>query len=130
MYEDVLKSNTPWYCVSCYFCTVRCPQEIHITDLMYALKEMSYKSGYTRGNKATTLSRIFAGFVERYGRAFELGIAANQYLRFPPKDLSGAAKLGSDLVFKGRLSLKPERIKGVKQLQRILRRAKNLEMNA
>jgi heterodisulfide reductase subunit C len=35
MREEVLKSNTPWMCVSCYFCTVRCPQEIHITDIMY-----------------------------------------------------------------------------------------------
>ncbi len=38
--QDVLHSNTPWYCVSCYYCTVRCPKEIPITELMYTLKRM------------------------------------------------------------------------------------------
>jgi quinone-modifying oxidoreductase subunit QmoC len=28
MREEVLKSNTFWFCVSCYYCTIRCPQEI------------------------------------------------------------------------------------------------------
>src|SRR5512142_1494324 len=26
--DEVLKSNTFWYCVPCYYCTVRCPQHI------------------------------------------------------------------------------------------------------
>jgi len=36
--DKVLDSNTPWMCVSCYLCAVRCPQQIHIPDVMYALK--------------------------------------------------------------------------------------------
>ena len=43
MKDDVLRSNTPWYCVSCYYCMVRCPQEVHITDIMYTLKRMSIR---------------------------------------------------------------------------------------
>ena len=43
--DTVLKSNAPWYCVSCYYCTVRCPQDIHITDVMYTLKSMAIKAG-------------------------------------------------------------------------------------
>ena len=39
--ERVLAANTMWACVSCYFCTTRCPQEIPITDIMYTLKRMS-----------------------------------------------------------------------------------------
>ena len=27
MRDEVLRSNTPWICVSCYHCVVRCPQE-------------------------------------------------------------------------------------------------------
>ena len=41
MREDALKSNTPWICVSCYHCVVRCPQNIHIPDVMYTLKTMA-----------------------------------------------------------------------------------------
>ena len=39
--DAVLAANTMWACVSCYFCTTRCPQKIPITDIMYALKRMS-----------------------------------------------------------------------------------------
>ena len=31
--REVLAANTMWYCVSCYFCTTRCPQEIPITEI-------------------------------------------------------------------------------------------------
>ena len=43
MREEVLRSNTPWYCVACYYCTVRCPKDIPSTDLMYALKRMAVR---------------------------------------------------------------------------------------
>ena len=125
--EEVLKSNTPWYCVSCYFCMVRCPQEIHITDLMYGLKTLAVQRGFTHNNTATDLSKTFAGYIERYGRSFELGIAARHYLKHPPKDLIGSAKMGSELLFKGRLKLTPKKIRGLPQLHKILQRAEELE---
>ena len=125
--EEVLESNTPWYCVSCYFCMVRCPQEIHITDLMYGLKTLAYQRGYTKNNKATHLSTTFAGYIEHNGRAFELGIASRHYLRHPPTDLLGTAKLGAGMLLKGRLKFIPEKIKGMTQLSKILERAKELE---
>ena len=43
--DEVLRSNTPWMCVSCYFCSVRCPQEIHIPDVMYAIKSIAAREG-------------------------------------------------------------------------------------
>ena len=126
--EEVLQSNTPWYCVSCYFCMVRCPQEIHITDIMYGLKTLSVQRGYTRNNIATDLSRTFAGYIEHYGRSFELGIAARHYMKHPPKDLIGSAKMGGELLFHGRLNLTPKKIKGLNQLKSILHRAEELEV--
>lgn len=125
--EEVLQSNTPWYCVSCYSCMVRCPQEIHITDLMYGLKTLAAQRGHARNNKATNLSRVFAGYIERNGRAFELGIATRHYLRHPPTRMLGTAKMGAGLAAKGRMKLVPERIKGMPQLKRILVKAKELE---
>ena len=44
MRDDVLRSNAPWLCVSCYHCVVRCPQEVHIADVMYTLKSMAIKA--------------------------------------------------------------------------------------
>ena len=39
--EEVMESNTYWHCASCFHCTVRCPSEIDIAGLMYALKRYS-----------------------------------------------------------------------------------------
>jgi heterodisulfide reductase subunit C len=43
MRETVLRSNTPWYCVSCYYCMTRCPQDVHVTDIMYTLKRFDIR---------------------------------------------------------------------------------------
>ena len=53
--EEVLDSNTPWFCVSCYTCMVRCPQQIPITDIMYTLKQMAIR-------RVTTITRMRPNF--------------------------------------------------------------------
>ena len=59
MRDAVLASNTPWMCVSCHFCVVRCPQDVHITDVMYALKGIAAKAGSSPDSKAPEFSRVF-----------------------------------------------------------------------
>src|SRR5512136_2587662 len=78
--EEVLRSNTPWICVSCYHCVVRCPQEVHIADVMYTLKSMAIKAKLYRDGTAPDFSSSFVGFVETFGRSFELGLASRFYL--------------------------------------------------
>lgn len=128
--EEVLKSNTPWYCVSCYYCMVRCPQEIHITDIMYTLKRMAIKEGYYRESSATEapeFSETFIDYVENYGRSFELGLAARHHMRHHPiNTIRMASSLGLELLRKGRMDLTPTRIKNIDQLKAILAKAKEL----
>ena len=124
--NDVLKSNAPWYCVSCYLCTVRCPQEIPITDIMYHLKHQAIGRGlYT--TDAVDFSQTFVGLVENYGRAFEFGLATRHSLRHRPLSVPGMAPLGLGMLTKGRMDLTPHHIEGVDQLRAILQRAKQLE---
>lgn len=130
MREEVLASNTPWYCVSCYYCTVRCPQEIHITDIMYTLKSMAITEGRYEESAGPDLSQGFVGYVENYGRSFEFGLATRQYLRHNPLDLVRRASLGLGMFTKQRLDLTPHRIEGTEQLQAILARAKKVEATA
>ncbi len=124
---EVLKSNTPWYCVSCYLCTVRCPQEIRITDLMYSLKRMSVEAGLFEDSTAPDLSETFVDYVERYGRSFEFGLATRHSLRHRPLSVPGMAPMGLGMLTKGRMDLTPHRIEGMDQLRAILRRAEQLE---
>src|SRR5512142_3230415 len=71
MRDEVLSSNTFWLCVSCYHCYVRCTQNIHITDVMYALKSMAVEEGRYRNSTAPDLSNTFVDMVENNGRSFE-----------------------------------------------------------
>lgn len=128
--SDVLHSNTPWYCVSCYYCTVRCPQNIHITDLMYTLKRMAISEGLygeLEAGNAPEFSETFIDFVENYGRSFELGLVTRHYLRHRPLDAVRKAGLGLGMWQKGRMDLKPTCIKGIDQLKSILAEAHRLE---
>lgn len=128
--EEVLRSNSPWYCVSCYYCMVRCPQEVHITDLMYTLKRMAVREGYYRESSAAAapgFSETFMDMVENYGRSFELGLATRYHLRHHPLGaMKMATGMGFDLLRRGRMDLTPRRIKEIGQLKAILAKAKEL----
>ena len=128
--EKVLRSNTPWYCVSCYYCMERCPQEIPITDIMYALKRMAIREGYyeeSSASEAPGFSGTFIDLVENYGRSFELGLATRFHLRHHPLNaFRMASSMGWGLWRRGRMNLTPTRIKDIKQLKAILAKAKEL----
>jgi len=127
MRDEVLRSNTPWMCVSCYFCAVRCPQEVHIPDVMYALKAIATREETEPSSIAPDFSRTFVANIHHYGRSFEMGLVARHYLRHYPLRLPGMAPMGFGMVTKGRMGFRPHRIKGVRQLQAILDRATELE---
>ena len=129
MRKDVLRSNTPWYCVSCYYCMVRCPQDVHITDLMYTLKRMAIKEGAYHESSAADapdFSETFIDFVEGYGRSFELGLATRYHLRHHPLGAMKMAGFGLGMLMKGRMDLTPNKIEGIDQLKAILAKAKEL----
>lgn len=129
MKDEVLRSNTFWYCVSCYQCVVRCPKEVKITDIMYTLKRKAIQEGYyheSEGHEATGLASYFMDFVENYGRSFEFGVASRFILRYHPLSAVKMAPLGLGMWRKGRMDLTPHSIKNIKQLKAILKKAKEL----
>lgn len=130
MREEVLRSNTQWICVSCYHCVVRCPQEVHIADVMYTLKGMSIKAKLYADSTAPDFSQTFVDMVETYGRSFEMGLASRHYLKHFPLRLPSMMPMGLGMLTKGRMAIQPKRIKNMKQLKTILDRAKTLEMTS
>ncbi|MFO7583900.1 MAG: 4Fe-4S dicluster domain-containing protein [Anaerolineales bacterium] len=128
MRQDVLRSNTPWICVSCYHCVVRCPQNVHIADVMYTLKGMAIKAKLYKDSTAPDFSKSFVDMVESFGRSFELGLATRHYLTHFPLRLPGMAGMGLGMLAKKRMNLTPSKIKNMKQLSAILDKAKTLEL--
>ncbi len=129
MREEALQSNTPWICVSCYHCVVRCPQDVHIADVMYTLKSMAIHAKLYRDSTPPHFSQTFVDMVEKYGRSYEFGLATRHYLKHFPLRLPGMAPMGLGMLTRKRIELKPRRIRGIQQLHAILERAKEVEEN-
>ena len=124
--EEVLSSDALWICSSCYQCTVRCPREIKITDVIYALKNLAFQSkSYPKGQQAQKLSENFVKVVNKYGRNHELELTARYYLTADPKAMMNQAPLGWNLFRQGRMPIKPHKIKNIKQLQAIVEKAES-----
>lgn len=128
MKEEVLRSNASWYCVSCYYCTVRCPKEIPITDIMYSIKRKSIEAKLYDDSDAPDWSESFIGYIESYGRSFELGLATRYHLSHQPLKKIGLGTFGLGMLMRDRLALRPDRIEGIDQLRAILAKAKQLEV--
>lgn len=126
--EEILRSRTIWVCASCYNCTVRCPAQIKITDLLYALKRLAIERGiYPAKFPVYVLAETFAGMIRKYGRNHELGLIRSFYLRTHPMQLLRQSMTGLTLMRAGRLPLFPERIRGHKDLKAIMARAEQIE---
>jgi heterodisulfide reductase subunit C len=109
---------------------VRCPQDIHITDIMYTLKSMAIENQLYEDSAGPALSQSFVGYVENYGRSFEFGLATRHVLRHQPSKLVGRAQMGLGMLSRGRIELSPTKIEALGQLQSILNRAKEMEGSA
>ena len=126
--DKVMDSNTPFMCVACYLCAVRCPQQIHIPDVMYALKTMATREGRGPVLVGQKFSQSFVENIHKYGRSFEVGLVTRHYLRYYVTRLPSLTTAGLGMMAKGRMGLTPQRIKGVDGLNRILDRAGELEL--
>jgi heterodisulfide reductase subunit C len=126
--EDILHSRTIWLCASCYYCRVRCPSGILVTDMLYALKRLAMESKiYPPKFPVYALSNAFISNIYKYGRNFELGLALKYFLKADPKKLLSNANFGLTLFRKGRMSVLPKSIKKVKEVRAIIDRANQME---
>jgi heterodisulfide reductase subunit C len=126
--EDILQSRSIWLCASCYSCTVRCPSEIKVTDMMYALKRLAMdKKIYPDNFPVYALSKAFIDNIYSYGRNYELGLGIKYLLKSSPMKLLGSAGFGMAMMSRGRLGVLPKSIKKVNEVRAIIDRAKQLE---
>jgi heterodisulfide reductase subunit C len=125
--DELLSSNSMWFCVSCYSCTVRCPRDIKPADIMHALEIIAIRSGKsTKRSKTPTMYRCFVDSARGNGRVYELGMMIKLFLKTNPFAALKLAPVGLGLFFHKRLPLKPSRIKGMGELKAILNKAREL----
>jgi heterodisulfide reductase subunit C len=127
--EELLKSRTIWVCASCYQCTMRCPADISITELLYAFKRTAMERGiFPPKFPVHVLAETFAGNVKRYGRNFEFGMILRYFMRTRPLGLVRRRRDGFALWRHGRLPLRPRTIKGITGLRRIMSKAETFDL--
>ena len=119
--NEVLSSHTIWLCVSCYACTVECPRQIRITDIMYELKQRAIKEGvYPKRFPIPVLAQEFSDMVKQNGRITEMILVMKLFIKTNPFAAMGNWRMGLDLMKTGRMSLATERIEHRADLARML----------
>ena len=122
--EAVLGSKTIWMCIGCEACGTRCPNQIRLAPVMDVLRQMALEEGYAPETAVYSLHRSFLDSIKLWGRMHELSMLAEFKGRclvteVPVffKGLGADIKLGSDLILSGKLSLLPDRIKGLEDIK-------------
>lgn len=123
--SEVLSSYTTWICASCYACTVECPKQIKITDVMYALKQIAIREGYhPRKMPIPALATEFSRIVYNHGRNNEGMVIMRMYFKTNPLLPLRNLLFGFKLYTRGRIHFIQDRIKNVSQFQNILNAVK------
>jgi heterodisulfide reductase subunit C len=121
--DEILRSETIWVCASCQTCTTRCPNDIDIAHLMDTLRQLSQESAVPAAQpKIVKFHQAFLDSVRRHGRVFELGMVGRYKLT--SRDFFSGAKLGLEMVRKGKLKFLPAGIKGKREIRQMFEKQK------
>jgi len=127
--EDLLESRTIWVCASCYQCTMRCPADIRITELLYAFKRIAIDRGiFPPKFPVHVFAETFARVVKRYGRNYEVGLILRYFVRTHPMGLFKRRRAGFALWRRGRLPVRPDKIKALKDFRKIIAKAEMFDL--
>jgi heterodisulfide reductase subunit C len=122
--RDALQCMTIWLCTSCYACTVECPKEIQITNIMYALKQRAIQERvFPRRFPIPVLAQEFFKLVKSRGRSTESWLVIRLFWRTNLFKILGMTRLGLNLLRTGRMSFKADSIRQRRDLQRLLEAA-------
>jgi len=121
--DEVLASNTFWFCASCFHCTVRCPSNIDIAGVMYGVKRYSiWQHQYKEDLVGPTFSETFVKTIVRSGRSYEPVLAPSYMFSFAPKDFFQEALTATKMMLKGRIPVLPPRIDRLDNFKEMVRR--------
>ncbi|MDR3319803.1 MAG: 4Fe-4S dicluster domain-containing protein [Desulfovibrio sp.] len=102
--DDVLNSRAIWMCLSCFTCSLRCPNNIDVAAIMETLRHMARKKNMVSVRKVEKFWFSFLNTVRAFGRSWEIGTMALYMLRslrvFTDIDLAPEALKKQKLPFK------------------------------
>ena len=122
--DIILNSNTIWLCSGCYACVDRCPHDVNIPAFIEEARYEATRQGITRRD-SEVLNKTFLANIKAFGRSHEMLLAAfyNVFAIKPLQDISSLPHM----INKKLISIKPEPIDGVKDVEEIIERAERLD---
>jgi len=57
--KDVLTTQLPWYCLSCFTCLDRCPQGGDVGEVMFALRNLAVRQGNVPAGVAAQAKSLY-----------------------------------------------------------------------
>ena len=125
--ETIFHSKTFSLCSVCYYCTLRCPRGLPLTETMSALKQIAAKENLMPYKKSVCFYKSFMESVRRHGRVREMEFMTLYFLSMKnPFIPLKFAQLGMRLIGKGKISLEIPS-KGIGALDTIFRKVQELE---
>ena len=125
--DAIFSSKTFILCSSCYYCTLRCPRGLPLTDAMSALKQIAARDNLPKYKQSTLFYKKFIESVRRHGRVREMEFMTLYFnaLKNPLVPFK-FAPLGLTLMRKGKVSIQlPSR--GTAPLEKLFRKVAELE---
>jgi heterodisulfide reductase subunit C len=127
--DDIFESNTFALCSACYYCTLRCPRGLPLTEAMAALKQIAAQEDLPAYKQSTLFYKSFMESVRRHGRVREMEFMTLYFwaMKSPLMPLK-FAPLGVRLMAKKKLPLHvPSGGRGEGRLAAIFRKAETGE---
>lgn len=104
--EEIFKSKTFYFCSACYYCTLRCPRGLPLTETMGALKRLAAARGYKHHRQSANFYDAFIKTVQRYGRVREMEFINRYFLSMKNPILPlGFTAVGLKLMAKRKIPL-------------------------
>ena len=129
--DEVLSSNSMWFCLSCYMCTARCPRGVRPTEIAHALESLANQHGFQiRGTSTQRLYRSFVNSIRSNGRVHELGMMLRFYLVTNPLAAIKMLPVGLKLLLHKRMPLLPKRVETKKDLSRVIQKFREIRDQA
>ncbi|HBX22757.1 MAG TPA: heterodisulfide reductase subunit C [Desulfotomaculum sp.] len=126
--ETALSCNSIWLCAYCSTCSVRCPKNVNLAQVMDALRIIAGKekrAKTARARHVELFNRNFLNSIRRYGRLHEFETMTMYNLKSgqPFKN----ADTGLYMLSRGKLKFLIQKTSQMDQVKQIFARVKELE---
>ena len=125
--DVIFQSKTFALCSSCYYCTLRCPRGLLLTEAMGALKQIASRENLAKYRQSSLFYKSFIKSVRNHGRVREMEFMTLYFTSMKnPFIPFHFAPLGMRLMLKKKISLQIPS-KGKRPLEAIFRKIEELE---